>query len=113
MIEVITFADIILRLPSEDNYKDYITNHLQSLKPKIRTEEILSISKPHKNEENWAIESNILAQFILNIPEREPGLRVQAYVDDIIPFLKRHIPKCNEVLSTKVVQLKRSLEDER
>lgn len=112
MIEVITYADIILRLPNEENYENYVTSHLQNLEPKIKAEEILSISKPYKNEANWTIESNILAKFILNIPEKKQGLHVQAYVDHIIPFLKRYIPKCNDVLSTKVVQLKRSLDNE-
>lgn len=110
MIEVITYADITLRLATEDDYEAYIKDQLNGLDPHINVEQILSMSKPYKNEDNWSIEVNLLAEFILNIPEKETNQRVQDYVDEIIPFLKRHIPKCNDILSTKIVQLKRVIQ---
>jgi|GEM_PF-3286962 len=107
MIEVIVFAETALRVESIENHEPFITDMLQGLMNEIVTEEIISISNPQKNAMNHTIESNVLAKYILNIAEEDQSKNVEDYVDDIIPFLKRHLPKCNRVNSTKIIQMKR------
>ncbi|WP_348658329.1 hypothetical protein [Heyndrickxia faecalis] len=110
MIEVITYADITVRLPEKNHYEAFIKELFAKLEPHIKSEQIISISKPSINPDNMAIESSVLAKLMLYIPEKTPRLKVEEYIDDIVPFLKRHIPKCDKVASTKIVQMKRMIE---
>lgn len=111
MIEVITYAECVIRVHSKENVEQSIQNELLPLSGEIVTEEIVSISRPTLNTTNAALESHVLARFVLNLLESEENKKnVEEYVDDIIPFLKRHVPKCNDILSTKIIQMKRLLE---
>lgn len=110
LIEVITYAECAIRLPEKEDYESHVTNLLRPLKETIVTEEIVSISKPNFNPKNGTIETDVLARFVLNIPEQDKKKNVEDYVDDILPFLKRHVPKCNRITNIKIVQMKRALE---
>ncbi|AWB43772.1 hypothetical protein DCC85_05740 [Paenibacillus sp. CAA11] len=112
MIEVITYAECLLRVPDEENYEHFIEDELRQLLGEIITEQIVSIDKPVRNPANWSLETRVLAKFILNIPEHEPLKKVEDYLEDVVPFLKRHVPKCNHIASTKIVQMKRALHTE-
>lgn len=109
MIEVITYAECLLRVPHEEDYEQYIKNELLHLQNEIVTEQIVSIDKPVRNPANWTLEARVLARFILNIPEQSPDKKVGDYQEDVVPFLKRHVPKCNHIAGTKIVQMKRAL----
>lgn len=111
MIEVITYAECIIRLKSEQNYEQYVNDLLLNLQTDIKVEKIISVSKPEKNYKNGSLETNVFALFVLNIPESNSQKKVEEYVDHIVPFLKRHVPMCNNIISTKIVQMKRALEE--
>lgn len=107
MIEVITHAECVLRLSTNENYEKTVTDELMKLTGDITTDKILTISQPHRNTRNQTVETNVLATFTLYIPEEDSQKHVEEYVEDIVPFLKRHLPKCNEIATTKIIQMKR------
>ncbi|MEK3734003.1 MULTISPECIES: hypothetical protein [Paenibacillus] len=109
MIEVITYAQCRLRVPAEENYRQYIEDELNRLDGEIVTEQIVSIDKPARNQTTWSLESRVLARFILHMPEQNPAKKVDEYIEHVVPFLKRHVPKCNHIDSTRIIQLKRAL----
>lgn len=111
LIEVITYTDCILRIPSEDNYTQQVKSLLLQLKGVIETKEIDSISTPIKNYNNSSLEIEIHAFFILNIQESSTDKKVDEYVHEVVPFLQRHLPDCNKVKNTKIIQMKRTLEN--
>ncbi|UGB31313.1 hypothetical protein [Metabacillus sp. B2-18] len=49
MIEVITYAECVLRLNIKENYEQLVTNMLMNLSNEIITEKIVSISDPQIN----------------------------------------------------------------
>ncbi|QDP41926.1 hypothetical protein [Radiobacillus deserti] len=111
MIEVITYAECVIRIHTKEDIEQSIRNELLSLPDCIVTEEVVSISKPSFNTSNGCLETQVLARFVLNIPEEaQEKKNVEEYVEDIVPFLKRYVPKCNDVVHTKIIQMKRVLE---
>ncbi|APB37031.1 hypothetical protein ABET15_14015 [Heyndrickxia faecalis] len=110
MIEVITYADVTLRLPERRDYETFIMNVFKQIEPHIKAEQIISISKPVVNSSNMALESTVMARLMLYIPEETPGLKVDEYIHQIVPFLKHYIPNCDKVGNTKIVQIKRMIE---
>ncbi|UPG61989.1 hypothetical protein [Metabacillus endolithicus] len=48
MIEVITYAECVLRLNTKENYEQFVTSMLMNLSNEIITEKIVSISNFHK-----------------------------------------------------------------
>ncbi|MCM3163625.1 hypothetical protein [Metabacillus litoralis] len=110
MIEVITYAECVLRLNIKENYEQFVTSMLMNLSNEIITEKIVSVSAPQINPKNQALETNVLAKFCLYIPEDHQNKNVEEYVNAILPFLKRYLPKCNDITSTKIIQMKRILQ---
>lgn len=112
MIEVIAYANFILRIPSVEHYKDKVKETLFNTNQNdIIVQEISEISDPQKNIKNGAIESTVYSKLLLNLPETDDKKRVDEYTTEIIPFLQRNLPNCNKISGIKIVQMKRILDD--
>lgn len=112
MIEVITYVDFIVRIPTVNQYERQVEELLESVsKEKIKVENLLSISPPERNLTNRTIETRVYAKISLNLPETINNKNVYKYVDNIIPFLRRYLINCNRIIDIKVVQIKRNLQD--
>jgi hypothetical protein len=113
VIEVITYAECVMRVDSAANYEREVKEAFASMSSVIVADEIVSISEPVPDAKKRAYETKVLARFVLNIQEHpEHRKNVEEYVSDIVPFLKRFVPRCQSVVSTKIVQMKRMLESE-
>lgn len=112
MIEIITYADFTIRIPSSLDYEKKIKEIMLHIdQEKVNVQKISDISLPQKNIHNGTIESNVYCQLLLRIPEYSDKKKVDEYLEDVTPFLKRHLKNCNKLNGIKIVQMKRVLED--
>ncbi|WP_066174913.1 hypothetical protein [Bacillus marinisedimentorum] len=107
MIEVITHAEFLIKVDTENRYEQIITDQLQGLDGKVIVDKIIMISSPQLTGDSRTLQSDVLATFILTIPEADPNKPVEEYTEEIMPFLKRHLPNCMNLISTKIMQIKR------
>ncbi|MBP3952543.1 hypothetical protein [Bacillus suaedae] len=111
MIEVITYADITFRVDSTSNYKTTVENLLLATQSDIKALEINNISPPKRNTDNGSHEVVVYGRLLINLPEVSKEKKVEQYIEDINPFLRRHLKQCNSVNNLKIIQMKRILEN--
>jgi len=112
MIEVITHAEFVLRLSTFQEHLKAVKHILaQTDKSKIQLQELVHINEPTINPKNRAIECEVNVTVQLTMPEDSNKQKVDEYIEEIVPFLQRHLPNCNRINHTKIIQMKRILED--
>lgn len=112
MIEVITYADFVIRIPSLSAYEESVKEVLLSTnQEKINVLEIADIHTPERNLQNGTLECGVYSKLSLCILELASKPKVDDYLEAVVPFLQRHLKNCNKVNGVKIVQMKRILDD--
>ncbi|MFC0235507.1 hypothetical protein [Fictibacillus phosphorivorans] len=104
MIKVSAYANITVILPSPENHEEFVKNKFESWSDRLKTENIITISKPFYRFEEYC--SNVYARFTIHLPEDEECKNIDDYTGKVLPFIKDHLTH-SIVTSTKVIRLQK------